>query len=189
MTSQVAICNNALVRLRASTIISLTDNTYESNLCSIVYNVSAARAMYMYNWSSCITRAALAQSSTDPEFGYSYQYRLPVNPECLRVLTINDLVPGIEEFKIEGQFLLTDASSVNLKYIGFLTNTSEYGSALTEAVILSLIKDLAYPLTGNKDLAAAADEDLRVYVTRMAALDGQQSTPDYTYPDTFIEVR
>jgi len=189
MASKVQICNMALSRLGASTITSLTDNTTEAKLCNTLFDDLADRVMVQGSWTTTIFRAALALTTNTPSFGFSYEFQLPVDPLCLKVLDINEAKPGTLEYRIEGDKLLCDSSTIKIRYIGKLTDTEEYGPLLTEAIELLLASYLAFPITGDRMIAQSMREEYSIFLANNLAVDGQQGSKDKIISDGLIDVR
>lgn len=189
MASKVQICNMALSRLGASTITSLTDNTTEAKLCNTLFDDLADRAIIQGSWATTIKRAELARTTTTPEYEYSYEFQLPTDPKCLKVLDINESSPGTEPYRIEGDKLLTDNDTIKIRYIGRLTDTEDYGVLLTEAVEILLASYLAMPISGDARLASTLREEYANIITLNLAIDGQQGSKELVIADDLIEVR
>jgi hypothetical protein len=176
MTSKVTIANMALARLGsgASTrIVSLeTDNTLAANTVNLLFDTVVDRVAMQGAWTSTVRRAALAMTATTPIFGYAHTFQLPVDPFCLKVLNIED---G-SEFVVEGDKLLTDASTVNIRYIARLTNPEDFDTMLCEAVETLLAAYLAQIVTGNKDAAIALEKRYMALVDINLGLNNQQGS-------------
>ena len=71
---------------------------------------------------------------------------MPTDPFCLRVLSLDD--PDII-FRVEGRKILTDESTIKLKYVGRITDPNAYDTLLIETIAAALAADLAYPLVGS----------------------------------------
>lgn len=179
----------ALSRLGANTITSLTDNTTEAKLCNTLFDDLADRVMIQGSWTSTITRTALAQTANTPTFGFAQEFQLPVDPKCLKVLEIDEAVLGDNEYKIEGDKLLTDLDSIKIKYIAQLTDTEDWDPMLTEAVEVLLASYLALPIAGDKELAERLRREYFDLVTHNLAVDGQQGSVDVIVSNDLIEVR
>lgn len=190
MASKVAICNRALSELGASLIVSLTDNTTEAKLCNTFFDDLADEVMVEGMWSSTLIRTSLAQTATTPAFDYSYEYQLPVDPKCLLVVNINESTPGNNKYVIEGDKLLTDMSSVSIRYIARLTDPNSWDTLLRRAFTSRLISVLAFPLTGSK---SRAELELQKYIALRdegLALDGRQGSKDFVVtPDVTSDIR
>lgn len=188
MASKVQICNLALSRLGANILTSLGDRTPEADLCSTFFDDLADRAMLQGSWSSTIKTAALAATTTTPP-DFSSEFQLPVDPKALRVLNVIEDKPGEIIYRIRGDKLVTDESSITIRYIGRLTDTEAYGPLLTEAIEILLTSYLALPITGQASLATRFKEEYLAMIDNNLALDGQQGSKNVTNVPDLIEIR
>lgn len=177
MASKVAICNTALSRLGASTITSLTDGTPEAKLCNTFFDLIADRVMSQGGWTSTIKRTSLAKTTNTPAFGYTSEFQLPLDPKCLKVLTVNEDGEGEVDYVIEGDKLLTDEGSISIRYVAKLTSTEDWDALLTEAVELLLAAYLAHPITGDDGKTEALKKEYGIFLENNLALDNQQGSP------------
>lgn len=189
MSSQVQLCNLALSRIGGSTITSLSDNTNSANLCNTFFDDLADEVMAEGSWTSTIRRAVLARTTTTPAFEFTYEFQLPVDPKCLKVLSINEDIPGTYEYKIEGDKLVTDSDAISIRYIARLTNTSDWDIFLQRAFVTRLAAELAYPLTGDKDKAKFEFDRYQLQVAEGLALNNQQGSKSMVVANDLIEVR
>ena len=90
MATEVSICSNALRRLGDDPITSLTDDSERARLCNSFYSDARDSVLRSHPFNFSITRTTLAQLSTAPTYGFAYQYALPTNPYCLRVLEMEE---------------------------------------------------------------------------------------------------
>lgn len=189
MASKVQICNIALARLGASRITSLTDNTAEAKLCNLLFNDIADLVMVEGSWSTTIRRASLNLTSNTPAFGYTSEFQLPTNPFCLKLLSINDVTPGDEDYRIEGDKLLANITSMKVRYIARITDTQSYGPFLTQAIISRLTAELAYSITGQANAAERWMQQYELDVRKGLANDGQQGSNEQTVSPDLLNVR
>lgn len=189
MASQVQICNLALSRLGASTITSLTDGTTEAKLCNTLFSDLADEVMVEGSWSTTINRASLARTTNTPAFEYSYEHQLPVDPKCLKVLNIDEDSPGSIDYRIEGDKLLSDETTIKIRYIARLTDTEDWGPLLTRAFISRLASELAYPLTGDNTKADIEFKRYKLFLSEGLAIDGQQGSKEVVSSSDLIDVR
>ena len=103
MATEVSICANALRRLGDDPITSLTDDTERARLCNAFYTDARDAVLRSHPWNFAITRTSLAKLSDAPAYGFNYQYSLPTDPYCLRVLEMeySDYI-----FKVAKAFLI-----------------------------------------------------------------------------------
>ncbi len=190
--SEADICSAALNILGADSIADLTEDSDGARLCNRLYNIERDAILRAHPWNAAINRAALALIAETPAHGWAKKFQLPVEPYCLRALSINEDASGADPgdpFAIEGRSLLTDASSVNLRYIKRITDPAEFDGLLYDALISRLAWRLAYPITRSRTVAADAFAQYSEVVREARAFDGQEGTPDALIYDELTKVR
>ncbi len=189
MASKVEIVNMALSRLSADRITSLDDNTKSAKEAKFRYEFVAESVMSMGSFRSTVTRATLAQSTEEPTYEFLYKYQLPVSPKCLRVLLINEQTLGSVEYSIEGEFILTNEPTLDILYIGKVTDTEKYDVYLRDCIVSQLVYEMAYTFTGQKDVAkdlrAAALDDIKDKLNLASLQGSSQDIPS----DMFTGIR
>jgi hypothetical protein len=176
MASKVKIANLALSRLGVSAITSLTDNTIEAKQANLMFEEVAKEVMTEGAFSSTIRRAVLNLTANTPDFGFTYEFQLPTNPVSLRILSIDEEQTGSYEYRIEGDKLLANISTMEVEYIAYLTNSGDYDEMLKRVIVAKLAAELAYPLTGS---GAVADKLYNKYLQEFAdakSVDGQNGS-------------
>ena len=164
MASKTQICNLALAQLGASRLTSITDNTTEAKLCNTFFDDIVDEVLIESPWSRSIKRVALVKTTNTPAFGFDSEFQLPT--DVLRVIEINNESLGNIPFAIEFDKLNIDASAVSIKYISRLTNTGDFGVALTRAIVARLAAELAYPITGSPQIAQSLYERFEFILIR-----------------------
>lgn len=189
MSNKVLICNIALNRIGVNPIVSFLDNTKEANQCSLIYDRVVEQVLSEHSWSTATYRSALAQLTSTPTYGFSYQYQLPSDPKVLRVLEINQTRPDDYEYSIEGNLLLTDLTSVDIKYIGLVSNSENYGPYITSCVESKLAAELAYILTGDRNLTQLMFQAYTQELKDKITLDSLQGSSETIVATTLEDVR
>lgn len=189
MSSKVEICNLALSRLAAARIDSFDDNTIEAKECKAIYELVAKHVQSLGPWACNKFRVTLAQSTTTPDFGFAYQYQLPTNPLCLRVLKINEDKVGSITHQIENGVLLTDESVMSILYVGLVTDSQQYDVYLEQAIVANLIAQMAYKFTASLDAADRAEKLAEMKTNELLNLSSLQGSNDYLPSDTFTDIR
>ena len=179
----------ALSRLGANTITALTDATTEAKLCNTFFTTLARRVMGQGSWSSTLTRTSLAMTTNTPAFGFTNEFQLPVDPLCLRVISIDETVPGSIDYRIETDKLLTDDGSVKIRYIAELTDTEDWDIYLEEAFEVLLAHYLSLSLSSDKQLSRSLRQEYALLLETNLALDGQQGAKEFISVPGLIEVR
>lgn len=181
MASDVEIANNALSMLGDDPITSLADDTERARLVNRIYPQTRDAVLRSHPWNCAITRATLGRLSTAPAFGWLYQYALPTDPYCLRVLALNDdeaCADSGDEFKVEGKALLTNTTTANIRYIQRITDPAQYDALLYEALSAKLAAKMAYPITKSQATAQAMLATYNGMLREARTIDGQEGSPD-----------
>jgi hypothetical protein len=193
--SIVDICNSALSKVGGARISSLDDDTKEGRLCKELYPRASDELLRSHPWNFAIARIALAQTVATPNFGYDFQYELPV--DCLRVINIasefadsEDLGGSFIGWKIEGRKLLTNEGDINIKYIKDVSDTPYlFDANFTETLAYRLAKDLAYPLAQSNSLADRMSVEYRESLAFARSYDAQEGSSDRIGANEWITSR
>ena len=191
MATEVSICAYALRRLGDSPIVSLTDDTESARLCNAFYSEARDEVLRSHPWNFAITRQQLSQLSTTPLYQYSYQYALPTDPYCLRVLEMeySDYVFKIEHLAGTGRVLLTDEGTAKIIYIARVTDTAQFDSLFIDTLTAKLSVDLAYPVTGSVQLQQNMQKLFEAKLREAISVDGQEGFIDDLVSPTFTDFR
>ena len=191
MATEVSICANALRRLGDSPIVSLTDDTERARLCNAFYSDARDDVLRSHPWNFSITRQQLSQLSATPLYQYSYQYALPTDPFCLRVLEMeySDYVFKIEHLAGTGRVLLTDEGTAKIIYIARITDTAQFDSLFIDTLTAKLSVDLAYPVTGSVQLQQSMQKLFESKLREARSVDGQEGFIDDLVSPTFTDFR
>jgi hypothetical protein len=114
--------------------------------------------------------------ATAPEFGWAYQYQLPQDPYCLRVLQINE--DRRARWSVEGRKLLCDvAGPLKLKFIRRVEDVAQWDAMLVQAVGLFLAHSITQRLDENRGKQDALWDKYVKYMREARSIDGQEGTP------------
>jgi hypothetical protein len=197
MASVVDLCNRALDLLGAANITSLTENSKEARLCNGNFDDVRDAVLRSHPWNIAITRRELAKDTDTPAFGFSFQYSLPTDPFCLRVLSfwnsnVNNDVAAYDSnvmFKIEGRKVLSNEGTCNIIYIGRVTDTEQYDSLLNKAISARLAAEIAYNITGSNSVSQGM---IAIYEDRLKeakGVDSMEGFPEQPQADDFTNIR
>jgi len=191
MATEVSICSNALRKLGDDPITSLTEDTERARLCNAFYESSRDSLLRSHPWNFAITRATLAKLSSTPAYGFAYQYALPTDPYCLRVLEMEyqDYIFKIENLATVGRVLLSDESTAKILYIGRITDTALFDSLFVDTLTAHLALKLAYPITNSVTLQAQMQKLYQAKLSEARSVDGQEGFIDDLVSDTFTDFR
>ena len=200
MASTVDIANFALNNLGASNITSLDENSKAARVVNQRYESVRDAVFRAHPWNCLINRASLAQETTAPAFGYTYQYSLPTNPFCLRVLEFSngslsypqDNITnntGGPVFVIEGRKLLTDEGSAQIKYVGRITDPQQYDASLIEALAARLSAEVCYAITGSTSMVQIQTSLYEAKINEARFNDATEGATQRLEASDFIESR
>jgi hypothetical protein len=200
MPSTVDIANFALNNLGASNISSLDENSKAARIVNQRYEAVRDAVFRAHPWNCLIQRAQLAQETEAPAFGYNYQYALPTNPFCLRVLEFSNGTlsypqdnitnnSGGPVFVIEGRKLLTDEGTARIKYVGRITDPQQYDASLVEALAARLAAEVCYAITGSTSMVQIQTSLYEAKINEARFNDATEGATQRLEASDFIESR
>jgi hypothetical protein len=200
MASKVDIANFALVSIGAKKITSMTESVKEAQEINLRFDSIRDAVFRSHPWNCLISRAALSQDSSTPTFGYSYQYILPTDPACLKVLEFNNgsltwpydnmyNLDGTRLFSIESKKLLTNEATAKIVYIGQITDTTQYDASLVEVLAAAIAAEVCYAITGSNGRADRAKVDYETKLRNARFDDATEGSNQKIESSDFLEAR
>ena len=197
MPSVVDICNEAMDLLGAATITSLTKNSKEARLCNRRFDTVRDAVLRSHPWNTAVTRAEIARDSTAPAFGFTYQYTMPTDPYCLRVLSFwnsnvdNEIAAYDSQvmYKIEGRKILSNEGTCKITYIGRVTDTEQFDPMLSNTIAHRLAAETAYAITGSTTVTQQMQALYEQRLREARSMDGMEGYPDKIIADDFVNIR
>lgn len=154
MTSVVEICNLALQKIGAGTIVSLADNADEARVMSRLYTPTLRAFLRSHPWSCAIKRAQIASDETAPAFGPAYAYTLPA--DCVRILPD----ATVTDWQVEGKKILTDDDGpLDLRYVAEVADPNKMDDLFVQAFACRLAAEACERLTQNNEKRKLAWEE------------------------------
>lgn len=151
--SKTSLINKALTLCGASPITNITDDTNNARICNRVYEISVKAVLTECRWTFATTRATLSLSAdTMPWYhsGESYVYVRPSS--CLRIFEVSDPDAVWRE---EGDYIVSDTSSLGIKYVYYHDDPSKYPAYFVEAFIDKLCSDISFMIINSATKAEA----------------------------------
>jgi len=149
-STDLAICNDALLLLGNNAIDDLTDDTKAAKLCTQYYQRTVDSVIRAYTWNCATVRSDELTATTDPTFGFSNAYTLP--DDCLRVLKMYD--DDTYKYRVENGALLCDEGTAQITYLKRI-GAEDMDPLLAEAVAARLAATIAFSLTNSVSAAEA----------------------------------
>lgn len=149
--AEVAVCNQALNMIGSLQFTYAAQTTVEGVKANLHYTQVRNALLRSFEWTFAKHRVSLTAHTTSPDFEWEYRYKLP--DDYLRLTqdyTIDDSCYVDERFEIEGNFILSNNSPLEIKYIKKVTDPDDFDPLFTEVLILRLALRLLYPLAGTK---------------------------------------
>lgn len=151
--SKADVCNLALEKIGSEGITTFPENSVIGRLCSRFYEPTAEEELRKHNWNFSLERQALNQDTATPIGDeYDYQYSLPTDPYCLRVIRQLGVAKKLQDYRIEGRKLLSNYDEINVLYVREIEDPNLFDSLFTEAVAAKLAYKMCLPITGDKVL-------------------------------------
>lgn len=172
--SEVELCNLALMDLGAEAIESFTDDSDRARLCRHVYPDARDELLADIQPHTAVRRSVLAQTTT-PISTWAYAFALPSG--CLKPLDIDDETYA---WLVEGNTLVTDKSTVTLRYVYRLEDVTQYPQHFKRALIAYLTARMTYPITKSGPLKESNYRLFQIAKQEALALEGQEGTPTST---------
>jgi hypothetical protein len=198
--SEVAIVNQVLVQLGQTPLVSLDDETDVALTARTLYAPTRDEILADHPWNFAIRRAGLVQIADPPApadpiplYGFAYAYQLPPGgestepPYCLRVLdtsedgTWGSPVSGwwgpwnwSELWQVEGRTLVTNATAIQIRYAGRITDTVLFAPWFERALVAALTAKLAGPLRQSDAAIELWEKKFERALSRARAIDGQE---------------
>ena len=147
-TSPTSICNLALQKLGSDRITSIDDLTSKgAKECNACYEPMRDRELRANRWKFSLSRVILAPHATAPVFQYNSAFVLPA--DCLRPLfpARTGLDWKVENHQGQAAILTNDGSSINLRYIAKITDTTLFYPLFVDALACKIAWHLCELMT------------------------------------------
>lgn len=186
MSTKTIISNQALAHV-GSTLISdySVDTSTPAQLCQLFFDDCVEEMLEDFAWTFATKRVTLDAAAQDaPDFGYDNAYPLPAD-----FLLAVETDPTDADWRIEGDNLVTDESSIGLVYIYSFNDTSKYRAKFRYALALLLASKLAFPITKQVKLVEQLRSLYEIEAARAQSTDSQQESRRTEPLDKLTNVR
>lgn len=185
-TSDVQICNSALIKVGTDLIITLEEDNKRARVCKHQYPLLRDEVLRAHPWNFATARVQLAEVLPAPTFGeYEKWFELP--DDCLRVLNIIN-GDGLK-WAVEGDKLLVNTDSVNIRYIKRVTDTTLYDANFTEVLATRIAADLAWSLVQDAEMQEKIMAQYNRLVRPARSYDAQEGSAPKVSTSTWLSAR
>lgn len=188
-SSEIDICNDALITCGAERITSLSGSGKTQRLCNEQYARARDQLLVAHPWNFAMKRVFLSPLSDLPSGWESNEdwtvaYNLP--SDCLRVWKVND---NNDEWAVESGYLLMHNSTASVLYISQVTDTSKFSKSFERVLALDIAQKIGYALTQSAAFMQSI-QTLRDQAIREArSFDAQEMSAQQVDADDFINSR
>lgn len=176
--NETSICKQALGRIGASQIDDVeTDTSPPAIQCRLHYEQTRDSLLRSYSWRFASGRETLTQDTDTPDFEWDFQYPLPDDFKYLKSIYEGRFSSiNFRNISLEGNLLLTNEDTMEIRYIKKVTDVSEFDSLFIEVLVLLLADKLIGPLAGGDPrIQKKIDDALDELMPSVRALDGQET--------------
>lgn len=186
-TSEVQICNLALVHIGANRISTLNDTSVEARECNAIYAILRDEVLESFPWAFARSRAELSQDAEAPAFQYAYSYILP--SDCLMPLSIYEGDTTPVPYVVEGRNLLTDSEAVSLRYIKKVTDPALFPPSFIACLSQRMAVDLAMSIAKSSALSLKMYQIYDQMHKKLKTIDARRDVMDSATDTTYIDSR
>lgn len=179
--SNTSICNLALADVGIKRINNF-ENSLESSsqaiACRLHFEPTRDALVRSHYWRFASARQSLSQDTVDPDFEFDNQFILP--NDFLRQKSFfgdNFTASGnlTVTYAIEGQRLLTNEDSVDLRYIKKVTDPTQFDPLFVQVFAKQLALKLTSLAGATPKIRESLKDDLKILMPQVRALDRQET--------------
>jgi len=193
VVAAVDLVNYALRAIGANRITALNEGSKTANAANDIYEMTRDHLLRQHPWNFATMRATLAELGTTPSSGFDHQHGLP--SDWVRTISVhsNDAGTDALEYKEEtysGQrVVLSNSSTVYLRYVGRVTDPNLYPPDFQVALSLELAKRLAVAIPNSVSLKTDLDKDAETALLKAKSADAMGQSPEKRPAGSWVSAR
>ena len=184
-TSEVEICNSAIVKLGGQRIVSLTDNNPIARLMNEQYPKHRDELLYSHPWKFAMTSYAPAEIAKPPGVNTpDFRYGLPA--DCLRVVGTDSKT---DRWYVQDGSLYCDRAQPLIYYIAKITDVSKFTPGFSEVLALKIAADCAYSIVQSVSLKTQLAQEYENKLRQVRSFSAQEGSTPRVYADDWLHSR
>jgi hypothetical protein len=148
--SKTDILNKALTLIGATPITSIDDDTNNARILSRVYEGALRSILGECKWNFATKRANLSVSSDTLAWYDTGETIVYIKPtDMIRIFGVSSENVAWRE---EGDYIVSDATGLGVRYVYYLDTPSKYSSEFIDALIDKLCSEIGYAIVNSQSL-------------------------------------
>ncbi|MEO1089167.1 MAG: hypothetical protein AAFX81_00920 [Pseudomonadota bacterium] len=185
-TTDLELCNAALVKLGAAPITAFTTADAVAGISQVLYPLTVDAVLTAHPWSFSLRRVALTPAAGRPPADHRHRFILP--DDFIRTIDVADGSKRTPDYRLVGSELQTNAEQIVLTY-QFNAGVAAFPAFFRAALVARLAAELCLPLTESSSRAEALDRMAERELARAWAVDRAQETPVVVNDDSLTTAR
>ena len=186
--ANVDIANEALIRLGAATITTLTDGSANATLINSIFGDTRDMLVAGHPWSWAVTRADLVSNASTNYTDWSYMYDVPSALRLLSLYTASGSSSG-EKWFVEGTYLYTNQVSAMMSYIQSISDTDTMSVPFKKALGARIAFEICLRITQNMTLRDRLFREYNYELLQAKIVDGAVAKSDEEEPRLWTSAR
>lgn len=175
------VANIALTAIGTRIISNLTDPTREARTINQHFGASRRAVLRDHTWNFAKKRVVLTTiASVPPAFDFLYGFVLP--DDFIRVVDVQEVTTSkpldSKCWRVEGQNVLTNSTSLNLRYIFDCENEELFDAMFSECLGLYLAWKCCFILTGSSSRDATLKQNYMDALKRAKFVNATENPPE-----------
>ena len=180
MAVSINLANRALILCGVTQLLtSINSDQIEATIINNVYDDIVEEVISQHTFSSTVFRQKLSLLATTPSFDYTYEFSLPSNPYCYRIIRLYNSGEKFIEHKREAQKILTKTNTAYIQYVGRVEEEGQMDSFLKSMIVLRLAVEICLAVSGNSQLQDKLEQKYNNLSKKLKALDALQDSGEY----------
>lgn len=184
-TSEVAICNSAIVKLGGQRILSLTDNHPLARLMAEQYPLQRDELLYAHPWKFALKTYAPAEIAQPPGVSLpKFRFGLPL--DCLRIIGTDS---PTDVWSVQDGSLYVDRQFPVITYIARIEDVSKFTPGFSELLASKLAYECCYSVVQSVTLKNQLQQEYERKLSQVRSFSAQEGSSPRVYADSWLHSR